>query len=175
MRRTKWAAAAAAVIALGAAGCDTGTGAAAAPLSPRPTGTGPLTRQVVRADLDTAAADAEVPASEPEYSGLNEDAPAGTPRSCGLGYKAVGRQTAIATERYDALVRELRERDWRQRQEPVRHKDRTGGIYDIRVILQQRGWTMVAEYSGSMKGIVTLLAYDDACMKQIGASVRPIG
>lgn len=56
----------------------------------------------------------------------------------------------------------------------MKRKDRSGGIYDIRVILKQRGWTMAAEYKADPYGVVTLLAYDDACMKKIGASVRLI-
>ncbi|MFF7679066.1 hypothetical protein [Actinacidiphila glaucinigra] len=88
MRSTKWAAVAVAVIALGATGCgasDTSTEAAAAPVlappQPRPKGTGPLTKEVVRTDLDTSAADAGIPANAPDFGGMNEDAEAGSPRS----------------------------------------------------------------------------------------------
>lgn len=114
VHRTKWAAVAAAVIVLGAAGCGTGnasTGASALPPSPRPKGTGLLTKEVVRADLDTSAADAGAPASVPEFAGMNEDAEAGSLRSCGIGFKGFGTETTtVDVARYDAVVRELRER-----------------------------------------------------------------
>ncbi|MEU6515582.1 hypothetical protein [Streptomyces sp. NPDC046978] len=179
MHRTKWAAVAVAVIALGAAGCstgDAGTGTSASPPSPRPKGTGPLTKEVVRTDLDTAAADAGAPATVPEYAGVNEDAEAGSLRSCGVGFKGVGTETAtVDVARYDAVVRELRERDWQPAQEPEKRKDKSGAIYSAHELLKQRGWTMVAEYMDQGVGVITLLAYDDACMKKIDANADPVG
>ena len=93
MRRMMWAAVAVAVMALGAAGCgtsDADTGVSAAPVTaspqPRPASTGPLTKEVVRADLDTSAADAGLPANVPEYAGMYEDAEAGTLQVCGIGF-----------------------------------------------------------------------------------------
>lgn len=179
MHRTKWAAVAAAVIVLGAAGCgtgDAGTGASALPPSPRPKGTGLLTKEVVRADLDTSAADAGAPASVPEFAGMNEDAEAGSLRSCGIGFKGFGTETTtVDVARYDAVVRELRERDWQPAQEPEKRKGKSGAIYDAHDLLKQRGWTMVAEYMDLGDGVITLMAYDDACMKKIHANAGPVG
>ncbi|WP_406363387.1 hypothetical protein [Streptomyces sp. NBC_01579] len=169
---------AAAVIVLGAAGCgtgDAGTGASTLPPSPRPKSTGLLTKEVVRADLDTSAADAGAPASVPEFAGMNEDAEAGSLRSCGIGFKGFGTETTtVDVARYDAVVRELRERDWQpaQEPEPERRKDKSGAIYVAHDLLKQRGWTMVAEY---MDQVITLMAYDDACMKKIHANAGPVG
>lgn len=182
MRRTKWAAAAAAVIALAAAGCGTsdagtGTAAAPAPLSPRPGGTGPLTKQSVRTDIDTSAADADIPANAPEFATMNEDAPAGSPRSCSLGFKGFGtKTTAVDVAHYEAVVRELHERDWQQAREPDNRRDPTGVIYEARVVLKQRGWTMVAEYrTVAERGVITLAAFDDACMeKQHSPASSPV-
>ncbi len=120
MRSTKWAAVVMAVIAFGVAGCgagDVGTDAAAAPASPRPEGTGPLTKEVVRTDLDTSAADAGVPANAPDFGGMNEDAEAGSPRSCGLGFKGFAtKATEVDVARWESVVAELRERDWQDAQ-----------------------------------------------------------
>ncbi|MEU1542054.1 hypothetical protein ABZ461_28880 [Actinacidiphila glaucinigra] len=176
MRSTKWAAVAVAVIALGAAGCGAsgaGTEAAAAPASPRPKGTGPLTKEVVRTDLDASAVDAGIPANAPDFGGMNEDAEAGSPRSCGLGFKGFGtKATKVDVARWESVVGELRERDWKQAREPDKRRGSDGVVYDARVVLKQRGWTMVAEYLSSRVGVITLLAYEDACMKKINAEVR---
>ncbi|MFF3257007.1 hypothetical protein ACFYWP_39905 [Actinacidiphila glaucinigra] len=183
MRSTKWATVAVAVIALGAAGCgasDSGTEGAAAPVlappQPRPQGTGPLTKDVVRTDLDTSAADAGVPANAPEFGGMNEDAEAGSPRSCALGFKGFGTKAAkVDVARWESVVGELRERDWQQAREPDKRRGPDGVVYDARVVLKQRGWTMVAEYLSSQVGVITLLAYDDACMKKINADAGQAG
>ncbi|MFB7313389.1 hypothetical protein [Streptomyces sp. NPDC056192] len=130
----------------------------------------------MRTDLDTSAADAGAPASVPEYAGMNEDAEAGSLRSCGIGFKGVGTEsTTVDVARYDAVVRELRERDWQSAQEPEKRKDKSGAIYGAHELLKQRGWTMVAEYMDQGDGVITLLAYDDACTKKIHANAGPVG
>ncbi|MBT2443889.1 hypothetical protein J7E93_28095 [Streptomyces sp. ISL-36] len=183
MRRTKWAAMAVAVIVLGAAGCgtsDAGTGVAAAPVptSPRPQGTGPLTKEVVRTDLDTSAAAAGVPANASEYARVPEDASAGSPRSCVVGFKGFGTEaTPVDVARYEAVVGELRKRDWQQPRDRKERKGVDDGvIYEAQVVLKQRGWTMVAEYRTAPEdGVITLMAFEDVCMKKNGADAGPVG
>ncbi|MFG2987214.1 hypothetical protein ACGFYQ_39270 [Streptomyces sp. NPDC048258] len=181
MRRTKWAAVAIAVIALGAAGCgtgDAGTEGEVAPMSPRPSGTGPLTREVARTDLDTAAAAAGIPANVPEYAGMNEDAPAGSPRSCGVAFKGFGTETTpVDVARFDAVVRELRKRDWEQSGKRTDRKDvKDGVINQAQVTLKQRGWTTLAEYRTALDGgVITLLSSEDECMKKFGADASAVG
>ena len=172
-----------AVIALGAAGCGTnatgtgtgtGTSATAAPpsaartVSPRPGGTGPLTKDVVRTDLDTSAAGAGLPANAPEFAGMNEDAPAGSPRACGVGYKGYSTKIApVDTARFDKMVGELRGRDWQQSGERTERKGKDGAVFEARVVLKQRGWTVVTQYRAlGQQGDITVMAYDDACMKK---------
>ncbi|MFB7293700.1 hypothetical protein [Actinacidiphila glaucinigra] len=173
-----------AVMALGAAGCgtgDAGTEASASPVSaspqPRPAGTGPLTKEVVRMDLDSSAVDAGVPANVPEYGGMNEDAEPGSPRSCGLGFKGFATKTTrVDVARWEAVVRELRERDWQQDGEPETHKgDSSGKVFEVRVALKQRGWTLVASWDDVRDGVITLNAFDDACMKTVGVDASPVG
>ncbi|MFJ4773958.1 hypothetical protein ACIP88_33425 [Streptomyces uncialis] len=149
MGRSKWAAAVAvAVIVAGAAGCGvdgSGAGAAVTPAPPRPKGTGTLPEEVVRADLDTSAADADVPANE-EFAREAADARPGTPRSCSVALQAWATDTAatpVDIARYDAAVRELRERDWRTHDQRV-HKTPDGETDYARMILKQRGWTLFA-------------------------------
>ncbi|MFD5427241.1 hypothetical protein [Streptomyces sp. NPDC127084] len=172
-----WVAATVTLIAFGVAGCgagDAGTGAA----SPRPEGTGPITKEVVRADIDTSLADVGLPTKEPEYVRLFENAAAGSPQSCSVDAKAFGSETApVDIARYEALVGELRERAWQQSGERTEDKGRDGeALRAARVVLKQRGWSMRAEYrSSKSSGIVTVLALDDACMKQNGASMGSIG
>ncbi|MFG2867561.1 hypothetical protein [Streptomyces sp. NPDC048338] len=183
MSRTKKAAVVIAVIALGATGCgtnatSTGAGATAAPpsaartVSPRPAGTGPLTKDVVRSDLDTSAAGAGLPANAPEFAGMNEDAPAGSPRACGVGYKGYSTKIApVDTARFDRMVGELRGRDWQQSGERTERKGKDGAVFEARVILKQRGWTVVTQYRAlRQEGDITLMAYDDACMKKNGGA-----
>ncbi|MFJ7256901.1 hypothetical protein ACIQWV_31075 [Streptomyces sp. NPDC098085] len=183
MRSTKWVAVTIAVIALGAAGCgtsDVGTGGAAAPVSvsPRPKGTGPLTKEVVRTDLDASATAAGVPANAPEFARVYEGASAGSPQSCGVGFKGFGsKATPVDVARFEAVVGELRERDWQQPQERTERKGVDDGVIDeARAVLKQRGWTMVAEYRTSGEdGGITLMAFEDACMKKNGADAGPVG
>jgi hypothetical protein len=141
------------------------------PASPRPTGTGPLTKEVVRTDLDASAAAVGVPANAPEYARGYEDASVGSRLSCGVGFKGFGSQaTPVDAARLDAVVGELRERDWKQAGERTERK----GV-DARVVLKQRGWTMVAEYRTPEDGVITLVAIEDACMKKNGADVGQAG
>ncbi|MEV6075178.1 hypothetical protein AB0L80_08760 [Streptomyces sp. NPDC052069] len=182
VRRTKWAIAAVAVIALGAAGCgtsDAGTEVDATPKPPRPQGTGVLTKEVVRTDLDASAADAGVPANAPEYGRTSEDAPAGSaPQSCGVAFKGFGTKTApVDIARYEAVVGELRERDWQQPQERYERKGPDDGVVDLaRVVLNQRGWSVVAEYRTFQEdGVITLTTFEDACVKENDADAGPVG
>ncbi|MFE9631373.1 hypothetical protein [Streptomyces sp. NPDC006463] len=182
MRRTTWVTVAVAVIALGAAGCGTsgagaGVAAAPAPASPRPEGTAPLTKEVVRTDLDTSAAGAGVPANAPEYARVPEDASPGSPQSCSVAFKGFGTKTAqVDVARFKAVVSELRERDWQQLREPKERKGADGVIHEAQVFLTQRGWNMVAEYRNFQEGgAITLTAIDDACMKKNGADAGPVG
>ncbi|MCX4681142.1 hypothetical protein OG413_38725 [Streptomyces sp. NBC_01433] len=192
MRRTKWATVAVAAIALGAAGCgtsDAGTEAAGAdvadaevaatPTSPRPKGTGLLTKEVVRTDLDTSAADAGVPANAPEYGRMSEGTPADSPpQSCGVAFKGFGTETTpVDVARYEAVVGELGERDWQQPQKRYERKNMDDGVInEARTVLNQRGWTVVAEYRTFQKdGVITLSAFEDACLKQYNDNAGPDG
>ncbi|MGW6704367.1 hypothetical protein ACWGDE_05685 [Streptomyces sp. NPDC054956] len=190
MRRTKWAAAAMAVIALGAVSCgtsDSGTGgtgkaaaggaAAQAPASPRPEGTGPLTKDVVRTDLDTSAAAAGLPANDPEYARIQQEAPADSPRSCSVAFKGFGSKAVpVNVARFDSVVGELRGRGWQESRERARRKvGNDGSVQLAGTAFKQRGWTLVAEYrTFTDEGVVTLMAIDDACAKQKGADGVPV-
>ncbi|MFD3546730.1 hypothetical protein ACFWUW_14160 [Streptomyces sp. NPDC058655] len=185
MRRTKWAALAGAVIALAAAGCGTGGGeagteeaAASVPVSPRPAGAGPLTREVVRTDLDTSAAAAGVPATEPGAAGVPERAPAGSALSCVVAFKGFGSEAApVDAARFGALTGELRKRGWQQTQKQTERKGVSdGAVHEARAVLTQRGWSMVAEYRTAREsGVITLFAFDDACRERNGADAGPVG
>ncbi|MEV6163019.1 hypothetical protein AB0L71_14020 [Streptomyces sp. NPDC052052] len=173
---------AAATIVLGAAGCgtsdaDAGVAATSAPAPPRPKGTGPLAKEVVRTDIDTSAADAGVPANAPDYGRTYEDASDGSPQSCSVGFKGFStKTTTVDIARYKAVLGELRERDWQQPQEQKEHKEvRDGVVHVARVPLKQRGWTMVVEYRASpVDNVITLAAFEDACMKKIDAEAWPV-
>ncbi|MFJ7423427.1 hypothetical protein ACIQXD_33195 [Streptomyces uncialis] len=180
MGRAKWAAAVAvAVVVVGAAGCGTsgsGAGAAVTPAPPRPKGTGTLPEEVVRADLDTSAADADVPANE-EFAREAAGVPPGTAASCSVPLKAWVTDTTatpINIARYDAAVRELRERDWRTHDQRVR-KTPDGETEFARMILKQRGWTLFASFMGpGDDGEISLRAVEDACMKKVGAGMGQV-
>ncbi|ROQ23612.1 hypothetical protein EDD98_7562 [Streptomyces sp. PanSC19] len=182
MSRAKWATAAIAVIALGAAGCgkiDTSTGATSAPAlaSPRPKGTGPLTKEVVRTDLGTSLSDAGVPANDPEYARKLEEGPAGSPPSCVVVFRSIGDKTALLDfARYKAVVGELRERAWQQSGGLREHENLDKVIGDAVATLRQRGWTMDAQYgTAQKKSAITLMAYNDACMQKNGIEASPLG
>ncbi|MCX4659122.1 hypothetical protein [Streptomyces uncialis] len=180
MGRARWAAAVAvAVVVVGAAGCGTGgsgAGAAVTPAPPRPKGTGPLPREVVRADLDTSAADADVPANE-EFARDAAGVRPGTAASCSVALKAWTTDTTatpVDIARYDAAVRELRERDWRTHDQRVR-KTPDGETEYARMILKQRGWTLFTEFIGpGHDGQISLRAFEDACMKKVGAGMDQV-
>lgn len=181
MRRMKWAAVAIAVIGLAAAGCGTSEGGAkggnAVPVAPRPEGTGSLTKDFVRADLDAAAAAAGVPANAPKYALGYEQAPADSQLSCAVGFMGSREEKAkVDVARYDAVLRELGKRGWQQEGEPQRRKDKSGKPSDAMVGLGQRGWRLTAEYrSLDNGGTIRLLAFDDACMKAHGLQAAPVG
>ncbi|GGT26530.1 hypothetical protein GCM10010222_80420 [Streptomyces tanashiensis] len=182
MSRTKWAAVAIAVITLGAAGCsksDASTGAIAAPVSasPRPKGTGPLTKEVVRADLDTSLSDAGAAANDPEYARRLEEGPASSPPSCVVVSRSIGNETTpLDFARYKAVVGELRERAWQQSGGLRERENLDGVIGDASATLRQRGWIINAQYGTAQeKSAITLMAYDDACMKKSGIDASPLG
>ncbi|WP_405640364.1 hypothetical protein [Streptomyces uncialis] len=180
MGRTKWAAAVAvAAIVVAAAGCGTGgsgAGAAATPAPPRPKGTGTLPKEVVRADLDTSAADADIPANK-EFARGAANARPGTTLSCSVAVRAWATGTTatpINIIRYDAAVRELHERGWRTHDRRVR-KTPDGETDYARAILKQRGWTLFAEFMGpGDDGPISLRAVEDACMKRMGVSMDQV-
>ncbi|MFE4260434.1 hypothetical protein [Streptomyces sp. NPDC056883] len=198
MNRTKRAATAAtavAAIALGAAGCGTtdgvagGAGTATATTtasasasasvaaSPRPEGTGPLPRGVVRTDLDTSSAAAGAPANDPDWLRMNENAPADSVTSCAVSHKGFGTGSQpVSPARFEATLRELGKRGWKQRGEPEQHKDKSGVVIVSKVRLEQRGWGLVAEFMGLPDGgTIGLTAFDDACMKAHGKDAGPVG
>ncbi|MEU8629984.1 hypothetical protein [Streptomyces sp. NPDC048669] len=177
----KWAALPIAVIALGVTGCgtsDAGTGAAAAsvPASPRPKGTGPLTEKVVRTDLDTSTANAGVPANAPDFARSAEERSDGSPASCAVALKGFGTETTrVDLSRLEGVVSELRKRDWQQSRKREERKQ-ADDIVEARVVLKQRGWTLTATYQDfAEKGVITLWAAEDACMKKIGADTDLLG
>ncbi|MER6692087.1 hypothetical protein [Streptomyces minutiscleroticus] len=146
----------------------TETAAAAAPVSPRPQGTGPLTKEVVRIDLDTSAADAGIPANRQECARGYEDAPADSQRSRAVAFMGMSTETDPVTEtRFKALVGELRERDRQQLRRQENSYADDGTLSSAQVVLKQRGWTVVARYRlASGGGGVTLTAPDEACIKK---------
>ncbi|MCX5129976.1 hypothetical protein OG898_28365 [Streptomyces sp. NBC_00193] len=172
MSRTKWTAVMAAVIALGAAGCGgTGAGAGAVAVSPRPEGTGPLTREVVRTDLDTSAAAAKVPATDAEWAAMPEDAEPGTLSSCVVAFKGFETDAApLDHERFEATLRELGRRGWKQVGKPEQEKDKKGEVWTSKVLLDQRGWRIVAEYRDGPTGksTISLPAFENACVDAQG-------
>ncbi|MFI5666193.1 hypothetical protein [Streptomyces sp. NPDC051704] len=180
MRRTKWAAAAMVFIGLGAVSCgtsDAGTsGNAEIRVAPRPEGTGPLTKDFVRTDLEAAVTAAGLPANAPEYARGYERAPADSQLSCAVGFMGSQDGTVkVDVARYEAVLRELGKRDWQQEKKPERREDKAGKVFDAKAGLGQRGWRLSAEYRTSENGgTVRLVAFDDACMKAHGAQA-PVG
>ena len=178
MSRMRRGAVAIAVIVLGAGCCgksDTGTEATTAPASasPRPKGTGPLVKEVVRTDLEASAADAGVPANDHEYARPFEEAPVGSPPSCAVAFRGIGDKKApLDFEDFKAVVGELRERDWQQSGGLGERETLDGVIGDALAILKQRGWSVSAQYGIAEDGetsAITLTAHDLACMKRTGA------
>ncbi|MET9621956.1 hypothetical protein ABZZ37_14460 [Streptomyces sp. NPDC006464] len=177
MSRPKWTAIAAAVVVLGTAGCGTDAGATAAPPSPRPAGTGPLSKQVVRTDLDGSAADAGAPANDPWVAGRDNAAPADSPQACTIAYKGFATETQpIEAAHLDRVVRELEERDWKQFGDRKERKAPDGVVFEAHAVLAQRGWRLLAEYRHSpANDVLTLSAFDDTCLKKNGPLPDPIG
>lgn len=176
MSRMKWAASALVVIAVGAAGCgtdDAGTGAPAPSAAPRPKGTGPLPEKAVRADLDSSAANAGVPNNAPDFARSAEERTDDSLMSCAVAFKGFGTKTTpVDLTRFEKLVSELRERDWRPPRKDLKGADAAG---ETRVVLKQRGWSMVASHMDIQKGVVTLLATEDACVKRTGIDAGALG
>ncbi|MEU6167193.1 hypothetical protein [Streptomyces tanashiensis] len=167
-----------AAIMITVAGCgsgDGGVGEAKPPASPRPQGTGPLAKSVVQADLDTSVADAGVPANAPEY-GENRAAES-SPLSCGVYFKGFGTDTAsVDLVRFEKLVGELRDRAWQQPGQRTERKDRDGAIGVAEVWLSQRGWRMSVEYRNPPdEGVITVKAYDIACLRKHNVDLKPGG
>ncbi|AWZ09214.1 hypothetical protein DRB96_37605 [Streptomyces sp. ICC1] len=164
-----------AVIALGAVSCGAGDTSVAVPS--RPEGTGPLARDVVRTDLDTSAAAAGAPENDPDYLSMSEKASPDSVKSCAVVFKGFGTDAApVDLDRFEATVHELRKRDWKQAGKPDQRKNKRGEVFNSKVILEQRGWRIVAEYMDPPKGgTVGLVAFDNACMKAHGSEAGPVG
>ncbi|MFI1654859.1 hypothetical protein ACH4ZU_07995 [Streptomyces sp. NPDC020472] len=156
---------------------STGTTTAPVSVSPRPKGTGPLTKEVVRADLGTSLSEAGAPANDPEYARKLGEGPAGSPPSCVVVFRSIGDETApLDFARYKAVVGELRKRAWQQSGGLRERENLDGVIGDAVSALRQRGWTMDAQYGTAQeKSAITLMAYDDACMKKNGVDASPLG
>ncbi|MEU3607215.1 hypothetical protein AB0E83_17485 [Streptomyces sp. NPDC035033] len=162
-------AALAVVLALGAAGCGAGDEPAkAAPLPPRPAGTGPLTKDVVRADVDGAVEAAEAPPGDREFSAGMEERLQG----CAVHYKGFGDEEHPGElARYEAVTAALRERAWRFAKKGNQHEERDGKVFSAQEVFTQRGWTLVAEFRPGAeegRGTFGIVAYDDACLERTG-------
>ncbi|MGW0120648.1 hypothetical protein [Streptomyces sp. NPDC003327] len=175
------AAAVALAVGLGITGCGSVRAGAEAPSSvaPRPGGTGPLTRDVVKADVEGAAADAGVPANAPEYGEMLDRAPADSARpTCGaVAFKGFATEdVAVDLDRYEKVLGELAERSWLNLGKGRGHEEKDGVVHVAQHTLTQRGWTLVAEHrpAGS-GGVITLTAFDTACAKKVGPAVNPLG
>ncbi|MFJ7961658.1 hypothetical protein ACIQ62_35755 [Streptomyces sp. NPDC096319] len=127
-----------------------------------------MTKSVVRADVDTAVADAGVPANAPDYS--EDRGPADSPVTCGVYFKGFSDdETSVDVARFEGLVGELRERAWQQTAPRTERKG--GGVIGVaEVWLSQRGWKMHVEYrklpQEGEAGVITVQAYDVACLKK---------
>lgn len=77
--------------------------------------------------------------------------------------------TLVGIARYDAAVREPRGRNWRTHDQRVR-KTPDGRTGHARLILGQRGWTLLAEFMGRDGGPISLTAVEGAGRKKAGAS-----
>ncbi|MFJ6406046.1 hypothetical protein ACIQK9_11060 [Streptomyces hydrogenans] len=164
-------AALAVLVVLGLAGCGAGDGAEAAPtpVPPRPAGTGPLTEDVVRADVEGVLKAADAPPDAREFS---ESMEKDELRGCAVYYKGFGDQEYPADlARYEAVTKGLRERAWRFARKGNGHEERGGEVLRPQEVFKQRGWTLSAEFQpGADEGVgtLTVAAYDDACMERTG-------
>ncbi|MET9374828.1 hypothetical protein ABZX98_11845 [Streptomyces sp. NPDC002992] len=174
--------AAAVAVVLGAAGCGAGEGggASAAPsASARPEDSGPLTKDRVRAELDTSAADAGAPPPDPDWRAMGTRAKPGSLGACGVSYRGYGTETEpVHLRRYEAVVDELRERGWQQSGERRERKTSDGTVGEVLWVFKKRGWSLVAEFrSFPDEGYINLAAGEDACVKQAGGGTGagPLG
>ncbi|KAA6217396.1 hypothetical protein [Streptomyces filamentosus] len=178
-KRGAASAALAVLLVLGAAGCGATDEAPEVPVPPRPAGTGPLTKDVVRADVDGSVAVAGLPRNAEDYGRHSDegvDAPEGSgfggslPGRCLLGLKSFHEESApVDLSRYDKLLDALREREW----QPV--GERRNRAYEEVVNLseqsfRQRGWLLRTDFrlQGERGGVITLNAYDEACVGKSG-------
>ncbi|MGX2996110.1 hypothetical protein JNUCC64_17810 [Streptomyces sp. JNUCC 64] len=170
-----------AVIALGVTGCgaDDGDGGPGADLEPRPKGTGPLDKQVVRTDIETSTADAGAPKSHPDFSRMTKAVPVGSPQSCYVGYKGIGAgKTPVGVEQYDAVLDGLRAREWRTTKDQKGYGKDGATVGDATTALAQRDWTLVVElmsYGDPKDGVLTIVAYENRCVARHGALPKAIG
>ncbi|MFE3069953.1 hypothetical protein [Streptomyces sp. NPDC059247] len=142
---------------------------------PRPPGTGPLPKDVVRADIDGSAANAGLPANARGSLTGDEDDPAG-PLSCLVRFKSFHEESApVDIPRYERMLSELGERGWKQRGERQERKALDGSDSQFTVVLEQRGWKLKTEYGTfGDGGTVDLMAIDEACAERTrgGGEVR---
>ncbi|GAA3396150.1 hypothetical protein [Streptomyces roseoviridis] len=171
-RRTVSAALAGLALTLGAAGCGAEDEAAKTPPPPpRPAGTGPLTKDVVRADVDGAVAAAGLPRNAEDYGQLADKGSGRLPAACSLAFKSFDEEsTPVDLSRYDTVVGALRDRAWQPAGERKERKARDGTVGVAEQLFEQRGWFMVTEYreAADGQGVVTLRAHDIACVKKSG-------
>ncbi|MFE5907926.1 hypothetical protein ACFQ6B_02340 [Streptomyces wedmorensis] len=179
------------VMAVGVTGCDgsgSGTGAAdpapvapraegtgQASVAPRPAGTGPLTKAVVKADIDASVADAGTPPADPDWAGMMER---DLGKGCLVVYKGYGtKDVPVGVPQYKALVRELKERGWEQSGERMerRAEDPAQTVIDVLTVLEQRGWRVTTEYNRGIDGEVKAMAADVACAEKAGIFKNPMG
>ncbi|MFD4377475.1 hypothetical protein [Streptomyces sp. NPDC058486] len=151
---------------LATAGCGAGEPqkGAPVPVPPRPAGTGPLTKDVVRADVEGALKAADAPPDEREFAERIEKEML---LGCAVYYKGFGDGEHPADlALYEAVVDGLGERAWRFA--------KNGNQYEAvnpQEVFKQRGWTLVAEFRsgvGDGEGTLGVVAYDDACMEKTG-------
>ncbi|MFI5860548.1 hypothetical protein [Streptomyces sp. NPDC051546] len=125
----------------------------------------------MRTDLDTSAAAANAPATDPEWASTSEGAEPGSLSSCVVAFKGFESDAApLDHERFEATLRELGRRGWKQIEKPEQVKDKKGEVWTSKVLLDQRGWRIVAEYRDGPtgNGTISLPAFDNACVEAQG-------
>ncbi|MEU2503597.1 hypothetical protein ABZ621_02690 [Streptomyces sp. NPDC007863] len=166
-----------AVLALGAAGCWAAADEApeAAPVPPRPAGSGPLTKDVVRADVDGAVRAADAPPGLPDQAGPGDRDPAG----CTIVYRGFAEKDVPADiTRYEALKDALRARAWTYVRKGPGQDERGGEVHHAQEIFKQRGWTLVTTYYQGVEkedDQIGVLALDDVCAKKSGLGQGAVG
>ncbi|MEU3399163.1 hypothetical protein [Streptomyces filamentosus] len=183
-KRGAAAAALAVLLALGAAGCGAADGTPEVPVPPRPAGTGPLTKDVVRADVDGSVAVAGLPRNAEEWGRRADegiDPPEGSsfgfslPGRCLLSLKSFHEESApVDLSRYDKLLDALREREWQPAGER-RNRAYEEVVNLSEQSLRQRGWLLRTDFrlQGERGGVITLNAYDEACVRKAGIRQSP--